>query len=99
MSDVEKISVSTRPISNKVQERDTLVGQGWVGVGGRREGRTRSRYGSFRPTVFMSLHFPFPPQFFFLSAFFFILMSFASSVVSHGFSLLIFFSTSSHWHY
>ena len=62
-----------------------------VGVGGRREGRTHSRYVSFRPTVFMSLHFPFPPQFFFLSTFFFILMSFASSVVSHGFSLLIFF--------
>ena len=85
MSDVEKTSVSSRPISNQVQERDTCRG-------GRERGRgARSHFVSSCPIVSMSLHFSFPPPFFFFSPSFFILMSFASSVVSRGFSLLILF--------
>ena len=85
MSDVEKTSVSSRPISNQVQERDTCRR-------GRERGRgARSHFVSSCPIVSMSLHFSFPPPFFFFSPSFFILMSFASSVVSRGFSLLILF--------
>ena len=85
MSDVEKTSVSSRPISNQVQERDMCRG-------GRERGRRACpHFVSSRPIVSMSLHFSFPPQFFFFSPSFFILMSFASSVVSRGFSLLILF--------